>query len=110
MPLSQPAGRLLLKLTEAARRLDLHPNTLRKLIDAGELPVCRTWGEMPRIHVEDLAEYAARLRSEARASHETRRLAQDREAIALVTGSRPYRPRGPYKRRGTSRNEARRSA
>ena len=46
----------LLTLAEVARRLRIHPLTLRKDVDSGRLPVV-TIGQRKRVRADDLARY-----------------------------------------------------
>jgi excisionase family DNA binding protein len=46
----------LLKVTEAADFLSVHPNTVRKLIKSGKLPALRLGPKTIRIRIEDLKE------------------------------------------------------
>ena len=44
----------LLKITEAAERLRVHPNIVRRLIKQGKLPVTQLGPKTIRIRIEDL--------------------------------------------------------
>lgn len=53
---------LLLDYATAAERLSVSKSTVKRLVDRGVLPVVHPTGGTPRIHVEDLEDYAASLR------------------------------------------------
>lgn len=53
---------LLLTYQAAADRLGVSTRTVRRLVERGALPVVDPTGSAPRIHVDDLEEYAQSLR------------------------------------------------